>query len=263
VTFHDWAARATGTGQVHLVGSPLSAQACFRQYPLHVRLGGRRREGFDGVWDAYRQNPTRMQRLPHCRIVDTEVPCHGMHGEAMRCLDPGEGLVDFVNQRQDIAGITGIAHRRMRGKDEACRRFRDEARLAAKLDCTIALSLENRGNGCVVRIDNFTVPQPFAMDEPSRLCGNVIMGAQGLPQLRGHTLALGLTERLDTGQLHLGGLCQSDDRGPESEQARFRLAHQAQEDLALATTLATKAAHDLLEVFVEAVGMALERRRGC
>src|SRR4029434_535644 len=159
---------ARATGDVRVVGSPWSAPACFRQYPLHVRLGGRRREGLDGVLAAYRQKLTRMQRVPHCRIVDTEVPCHGMHGEAMRCLDPGEGLVDFVNQRQDIAGITWIAHTRIRGKDEACRRFRDEARLAAKLDCTIALSLENRGNGCVVRIDNFPVPPRFAMEAPSR-----------------------------------------------------------------------------------------------
>ena len=97
-------------------------------------------------------------------------------GALTRC----EGVLNFVDQRQDIAGIVGIAHRCMRGKDEACRGLRDETRLTAELGWAIALALENGGNGRVVRIDDFAVSKPFAMDEPTRLFGDVLMGAAGL-----------------------------------------------------------------------------------
>jgi hypothetical protein len=58
-------------------------------------------------------------------------------------------------------------------------------------------------------------------------------------------------------QAGLSGLSQRHDGLPDSKEARFRLAHQAQEHPALATTLATKTAHDLLEVFMETLGVAL------
>jgi hypothetical protein len=49
-----------------------------------------------------------------------------------------------------------------------------------------------------IRLDNFTVPQPFAMDEPSRLSGHMVMGAQGLAPLRSQALAPGRTAMLGT-----------------------------------------------------------------
>jgi hypothetical protein len=58
-------------------------------------------------------------------------------------------------------------------------------------------------------------------------------------------------------QARLSGLCQSGDRLPEIEQARFRGTYQTQEHLALATALAAKTAHDLLEVVMETLGLVL------
>jgi hypothetical protein len=46
-------------------------------------------------------------------------------------------------------------------------------------------------------------------------------------------------------ETRLGDLGQSHNRLPDIEQARFSLAYQAQEHLALATTLPAKAVHDL------------------
>lgn len=123
--------------------------------------------------------------------------------------------------------------------------LRDAAGLPAALDGTSALPGEQRGNGWGIRLDTCTVPQPFALEEPSRGLGHVGLGAQGLAQRRG------------TRQTRLGGLGQSDHRWPESKQACFCLAHQAPAPLAVATTLASTAAPDLPEGFGEMWGMAL------
>jgi hypothetical protein len=45
------------------------------------------------------------------------------------------------------------------------------------------------------------------------------------------------------------------------EQVFFSLAHQAEEDFALATTLPTKAVHDFLQGVLELVGLRLQRGR--
>jgi hypothetical protein len=45
------------------------------------------------------------------------------------------------------------------------------------------------------------------------------------------------------------------------QQLRFSLADQAHEDFALAPALPAKAAHDLLEVVVKRLGLALQRGR--
>ena len=189
VTFHYWPTRATGTGQVHLIGGALAVQARLIEQVEHL-VGCRRGvDGRNGVWDAHGENAPRMQGLPHGRVVDAEVACHGMDGRAVVSLDPCEGVLNFINQREDIAGINGIAHRCMRGKNEACRGLRDETRLSTELSWAIALPLEDGGDGGVVGIDDFAVPKPFAMDELSRLFGNVLMGQQGFFERRGQVLA--------------------------------------------------------------------------
>ena len=192
-----------------------------------------------------------MQSLAHRGIVNAEVARHGMDGQRVRHLHPFEGVLDFINQRQDIAGITGIAHRCMRGKDEAGRGIRDETRFAAKLGWAIALALHDGGNGWVVRVDDFAAPKPFAMDEPARLLGDVFMSAECLNERGSQALAPGILEMSGTFQTRLRGLCQSNDGLSDMEQAGFRVAYQAQEHFALATTLAAKTVHDLLEVVVE------------
>jgi hypothetical protein len=244
-----------------LIGGTLAVQACpveQVEYLLGGRIGG---DGCNGVWDADGEDTSLMQHLAHRSIVHAEVTRHGMDGQTVRRLDPLEGVLDFIHQRQDIAGINGIANRCMRGKDEAGRGFRDETGFAAKLGWAIALALQDGGNGWVVRVDDFAVPKLFAMDEPARLLGDVFMSAECLAERGSPALAPGIIEMSGNFKTRLSGLCQSNDRLSDIEQAGFRVTDQAQEHFALATTLAAKTAHDLREVVVERVGLALQRRR--
>ena len=61
--------------------------------------------------------------------------------------DPGDRLLHFVDQGLHVTGITRIPHGQMQGKDEACRRLGNNARLAAKLRGAIAFALTNGRNG--------------------------------------------------------------------------------------------------------------------
>ena len=260
VTFHHRTAVATGAGQLHLRGGTLAVQACPIEQ-VEDLLGGRMGvEGCNGIGDADGENTPLMQPLAHRGIVNAEVARHGMDSQTVRRLDPFEGVLDFINQRQNIARINGIANRCMCGKDEAGRGFRDEPGFAAKLGWAIALALQDGSNGWVVSVDDFAVPKPFAMDEPARLLGDVFMSAECLTERGSQALAPGIIEMSGAFKTCLSGLCQSNDGLSDIEQAGFRVAYQAQEYFALATTLAAKTAHDLLEVVVETVCLALQRR---
>jgi hypothetical protein len=105
------------------------------------------------------------------------------------------------------------------------------------------------------------VSQPFAVDEPARLLGDVLMGAECLAERGSQALAPEIIEMAGPCKTRLRGLGQRNDGLSEIEQASFRVANQAQEDFAVATTLAAKTAHDLLEIAVETLCVALQRRR--
>jgi hypothetical protein len=261
VTFHHRTAVTTGAGQLHLIGGTLAGQACPIEQVEYLLGCGIGVDGLHGVWDADGEEIPLMQPLAHRGLVNTEVTRHGMDGQTVRRLDPFEGVLAFIHQRQDIACINGIANRCMRGKDEAGRGFRDETRFAAKLGWAITLALQDGGNGWVVSVDDFAVPKPFALDEPARLLGDVFLGAECLAECSSQVLALGIIERDGACKPRLSGLCQSHDGLSDLEQAGFRVAYQAQEHFALATTLAAKTAHDLFEVVVETLRLALQRRR--
>jgi hypothetical protein len=261
VTFHHRTAVATGTSPVHLIGGPLTVQARLIKEVEHLlgcRMGG---DGLGGLRDTNREHPPLMQHLAHRGIVPPEVARHGMDGQAMRPLEPLESVLDFIHQGQDIACINGIANRCMGGKDEACCGFRDATGFSAELGWTMALALHDGGNGGVVSVDDFAVPKLFAMDESARLVGDLLMGNTGLAECRGQALAPGVIEMYGAFKTYVSGLCQSNDGLSDIEQARVRVADQAQEHFALATTLAAKTAHDLLEVVEETLGLTLQGRR--
>ena len=165
--FDHRSAVAAGTGEMDLVGGPLSTQARFRQYPMHVLLGGRRREGFDRVWDAYRQHPARMQRLTQRRVVERQVARQRVDSGHGPMRDLRDGLLDFVDQGQDIALITGVPHRQMRSKDASGGRFSNNPGLATKLRGTITLAFANRRHRPIRWIDHLALRQGFAMGEVS------------------------------------------------------------------------------------------------
>ena len=93
--------------------------------------------------------------------------------------DMGERGLHLVHQGQDVADITGIAHRQLRGEHEARGGLGDNPRLAAKLGGAVTLAFADRGNGGIVGIDDFTAGQGLAVREATGLGGNLLMGAEG------------------------------------------------------------------------------------
>ena len=166
----------------------------------------------------------------------------------------------LVDQRQDVADITGIAHGQLRGEHEARGGLGDNSRFAAKLGRAVALAFADRGNGGIVGIDDFTAGQGLAVGEVPRLGGDLLMGGQGRGQ-RG-VPARPLVRRQLGGALYLRlrGLCQRHHRLARRQQLRFRLAHQTHKDFPLAPALPPKAAHNLSELLEVLLGLRLQGR---
>jgi hypothetical protein len=187
-----------------------------------------------------------------------------MDSQLVAPLEPFGGGLDFVDQRQHIAGIARIAYGEMGGKDKACGGLRDDPRLAPKLGRTVAFALEDGGNSAIVGIDDFAVAQPLALSQPTRLFADIVMGLQRGLQVASQAFALALGEMGRAQEALLCGLGQRGKGAAKFQKLLFSLTHQADEDVPLAPALAAKAAHDLLEVVVQHVGVALQcgRLRG-
>lgn len=127
---------------------------------------------------------------------------------------------------------------------------------------TVTFALEDRSNGAIVGIDEFAWAESLALGQPTRLVADSVIGRQGglqltpqaFPLVRGHTG--GALEAL------LGSLGQGDNGAAMRQELLFGLAHQADEDFALAAALAAKAAHDLRKGVVERLGLRLQQGRG-
>jgi hypothetical protein len=71
--------------------------------------------------------------------------------------------------------------------------FRGNAGLAAKLRRAIALALDNGGNGEIVGVHYFTVPEFLALGEAFGLLANVVMMMHGHSKVITEPRSLGLT----------------------------------------------------------------------
>ena len=180
-----------------------------------------------------------------------------MDGQLALALDPFDGGLDFVNQRQHIAGIDRIPEGEMHGKDKACCGLRDDPGLASELGRTVAFAFKDGCNGGIVGIDDFAVAQLLPLGQPTRLLADIMMGLQGCLQVAPQAFTLVLGQRGRTLEALLCSLCQHANGASQLQKLLFGLAHQADEDFALASALVAKAAHDLFEVVVERVGLAL------
>jgi hypothetical protein len=74
VTFHHWAAVATGTGQLHLVRSPLPVQARLVEQGQTLFGARLRVDGVHRLGDTDTENPSIMKRLSQSRIIDAKIP---------------------------------------------------------------------------------------------------------------------------------------------------------------------------------------------
>jgi len=145
----------------------------------------------------------------------------------------------------------------MRGKDKAGGGLRDDPGLAPELGRTVAFAFEDRCNGAIVSIDDFAVAQPLALRQPTRLFADIVMRLQRCPQVAHQAFTLVLGQMGRALEALLCGLGQRGNGAAQRQKLLFGVAHQADEDFALASALAAEAAHDLFEVLVERVGLAL------
>jgi hypothetical protein len=220
-----------------------------------VGIDGRHRFG-----NADAENATLMQSLTDDGIVDAQITCERMNGALGSLLDTRDGLLDFVDQRQDIACVTRIARWRAVGKDITRGGFRDDPRLTAELSRTIALAFDNRGNGRVVGIDHFKVTQFFALREVFGLPAYVLMMTHRGGEFLAKSPMLGLTQRRRGFQARLGLVAQSCDVLAYFKELLFGLANQLDEDFTLTPTAAAKATHHFGEVLFEAFNLLVESR---
>lgn len=179
VTFDDGPARATGTGQVDLVRGALAVQPRLVQDAEHLLRGGYGSDRFNGVRNPHRENAPGVQRLTQLHVVEGQVARHRMDRQGGLPRDPCDGLLDFVDQRQRIAGITGIAHRQVESQDKTRCRLGDDARLPTALDWAVALAFENGGNGEIIGTHNFALTLLLALGQLTRLFINLLMGLKG------------------------------------------------------------------------------------
>ncbi len=93
--------------------------------------------------------------------------------------DTRTGGLDQVDQGQDVADITGIAHGQPGRKHKAGGGLGEKTGLAAKLGGAVTLAFADRGNGGMVGIGNFTGRQGFAVGEASGLGHDLVMGGGG------------------------------------------------------------------------------------
>jgi len=224
----------------------------------HLRRTGVDLDRLNRCGNANCENPSGVERLPQRCIIDAEVPCHRVDVALRRCPDALAGRCDLVEQGQHITGITRIALGHNIGKDKARGRLGHNARFTAKLRGAITFAFENRGNGRIVRIDNFTVTELFALREACRLGADMGMGIHRRVSCTGQARAGRRAQRRRLFQNLLGLLSQGFDRLSQAQELLFGVADMLHEDLALPPALAAKAPHGLLEVVVETVRLPRE-----
>ncbi len=247
MTFDDRTAIATGARQFNLLRRPLVTQPGFRQNRrdlLGIRL---RIDGINSSRDANAENGAFVQGLAHLGIVEPQVTADGMDREFVRtrhAVNSGLGLID---QRRDIAGVIGIPFRDMKRKDKTGCRFRQEARLAAKLSGTVAFALHNGGDGVIIGADDFAMAEGPALGEPPRLGLNGLIVLESILQLGAQTLTLVGVEVGRSLEMVIGLLGPLSQGLSQREQMSLALAHHFDEHCAVASALAPKATHCLFK----------------
>ena len=145
-------------------------------------------------------------------------------------------------------------------KDKAGSGLGEQTGFAPELGWTIAFAFDDRGNGGVIRIDDFALTELFTLGQALRLFGDLPMRvARGL-QVTQQALALRLAQVGVLVQERFGLLGPGRNATAQVQQVLFGLAHQRDEDFALAPAPAAKATHDLVQGLVELLSGVLQAR---
>ena len=181
-TFHHRTAGACRTGQPHLAGSAFVMQVGGGERLLDGCRRRRGREGLDRAWDTDCENASGVQTCSQGGVVYGQVPGQRVDARSSPRGDTRTGGLDQVDQGQDVADITGIAHRQPGRKHKAGGGLGEKTGLAAKLGGAVTLAFADRGNGGIVGIDDFTPRQGLAVGEAARLGDNLLMGDESESQ---------------------------------------------------------------------------------
>ena len=228
------------------------------QDPEDVLRRGRRGEGIDRFRDPYGENPPCMQRLTQGGVIERQIARQRVDGRGGARRDPGDRLLHFVDQGLHITGVTGIPHGQMQGKDKARRWLGDNPRLAAKLGGAIAFAFANGRNGGIVGVDDFAVGQRLALRQPAGLVFDPLMGLERSRELGVQARPLVLRQLRHTVQALLHGPSQGQDLASTLQQLRLGLAYQCHKHFPHPPALSAEAAHNLLKVVLELVGLHLQ-----
>jgi hypothetical protein len=201
-----------------------------------------------------------MQRLAQLSVIDPEISAQGVDLQALGGFDEVDGPVHLVEHGQHIARITRIALGYPIRKDKAGSGLGEQTGFATKLGRTIAFAFDDGGNGGVIRIDDFTLGELFALGEALRLLGDLPMRVAGGFQVTKQALTLRLTQGAVLVQERFGVLAPGLYVTAQVQQVLFGLTHQCDEDLALAPALTAKASHDLLQGLVQRMSRGLQSR---
>src|SRR6516164_6164818 len=113
--------------------------------------------------------------------MDPEIPTQGVDLQALGGFDEVDGPVHLVEQGQHIARITRVALGHPMRKDKAGSGLGEQTDFAPELGWTMAFAFDYRGNGGVIRMDDFALTERFALGQALRLFGDLPMRvARGL-----------------------------------------------------------------------------------
>ncbi len=58
----------------------------------------------DGGWDTHGQNVALVERLAEVRVIDPQIPSHGVDLHALGSREKVDGVLHVVQQRENIIG---------------------------------------------------------------------------------------------------------------------------------------------------------------
>ena len=177
-TFHHRTARATGTGPLPVVRSPLPGEARLVEEVADLLSPGMWGNGLDALGAAHGEHAARMERRAPCRVLAAQGTRDRVAPELGRYRDTLDSAWDLVEEGQHLAGIAGIPRRHSVGTEKARRRGRRDPRLATKLRGAMALACEDGSAGALVGIDEFPVTALVAVAEACGLRAEGRLAAQ-------------------------------------------------------------------------------------
>jgi hypothetical protein len=100
-------------------------------------------ERVDAARNAHREHAALVQPLSDLVVVEAHIATHRVKGQLACGSEAIDGGLRPLDQRFDLAGVSGIALGEVNGEDAPNGGCRDQARFAATLRRAIALALDN------------------------------------------------------------------------------------------------------------------------